>query len=213
MTHPTGRNQRSEEIMTPELICMFEEAGPSWDPPTPEILERHGFLHTITWVQRCIDRRNRPKRPWEDAEIAVRKALGSLSQHLPELIHARRVLAWSGLSVPGVECLERLTMLQAFLPLAQDAVGPDLRQPGSKPWLDAASLIADEAIEAWRAAGQQQFGFNKESPVVRFTAAFLERAGFPQENDAISSAFQRARRRQQRAKSAATPRASRPEGG
>ena len=61
--------------MTPELIRMFEEAGPSWDPPTPEILERHGFLHTITWVQRCIDRRNRPKRPSEDAEIAIRKAL------------------------------------------------------------------------------------------------------------------------------------------
>ena len=180
----------ADEIKLSELVEMFREAAPRGPCPTEEMIDRCAFLHTTTWVPRGIASASGPRREGYEAEQDARKALATLSTALPQVIDIHRKLV--GLPPFFPHRIKILEGLNKMLPLATAALGRDLRRhTRSAPWMVVASLTACEAMDAWSQAGRKKFGKNQTSPLVRFTKAFLARAGINVDESAISRAFQR----------------------
>jgi hypothetical protein len=193
LTDTTDRKDitdQNDDISLPELRTMFAEAGPRGPCPDEKILDEHGFLHTITWVRRWTTAETQPKRAWQPELDDARKALTTLKEVLPRILDVQRKLV--GLPPVTYDSLAILLHLYDVIPHAMIALGPDFhRGKRSSPWQAPACVIATEAMEAWRKAGRTVFGLTADSPLVRFTAAFLSRAGIEVSHEAIAMSFQR----------------------
>jgi hypothetical protein len=189
MAKAAGSRDQSGENTPRQLQAMFERAAPHWPVPTEEVLDRCAFLHSITWVRRWTTPETRPGRAWEPVERDVRDALRTLQTQLPKMIEIHRKLV--GVPPIGQAHHAALLLLNDMVPLALAGLGPDLhRGKRTEDWHAAASMIADEAIDAWRQAGHtKNIGANATSPLVSFVHEFLARAGIEKDNATIAKAL------------------------
>ena len=178
----------SDDVPIDELVAMFRKAAKNGPCPDAAILEECAMLHRTTWVRRWENEKTAPRGEWQPLERNVRKALKLLAKDLPPLLEFYRKFALQPSFDEGRFAI--LTAVHMYVPRAMAALPVETRKPIAY-WHAPASLIAAEAMEAWQKAGRTRFGHNPTSPLVRFTRAFLARAGIEPGDDVIAAAFRR----------------------
>jgi hypothetical protein len=176
---------KSSHIAPHALVTMFRAAAQNGPCPTEDMLDNCTRLRDTAWVREVIAH---APNFWEPSQREVHGALETLSQVLPEFLAAYRLLVEHG----GFDDRNFgvLVLLNEIVPAALSVTEP-FPGSGSRAWHGPATLIALDAMKAWRLAGRRQFGCNRTSPLVKFVQAFLASAGVHQEPGTIAQHFQR----------------------
>jgi hypothetical protein len=189
------RSQRAAgKIELSELVAMFRHAYPEGKCPDASFLATRRQLQSTDWVRDLIALEQRHLGDVGRISEAVREALTCLYELLPMLIACYpRLGDWDDDGIDGQKAVPLLLIhlrIRDALNVVPESNLP--RKGKAGVWHKSAALIALHAMEAWDSAGNDpNFGVSRSSPVVRFTQAFLAKAGVHQDEGTIAQAFSR----------------------
>jgi hypothetical protein len=180
--------QQSDEVRPEEIVEMFWQASKTMPVPTAAICADCSNLRSTPWVKALM---LREQEPWEIAEREALNGLKAALQNLPQVVREYRKLA--NIAPLDKRQLAALINVSEMLPAAIAALEQLSGQSNQASiWHLSAEVIAMDAMTAWRLAGwTDEFGCFSRSPLVRFTQAFLARAGVTRSEGAIAMAFER----------------------
>ena len=188
-TQSERHNDPSDDVPLDELVSMFRQAAKNGPCPDAAHITDCDMLFRTTWIRDIIDTEKGVYVEWHGVERAARKALKDLIKKLPPLIELYKSFSNITPSITGQQIII-LSTLHENASLAVAAMPPERKQHIAL-WHVPASLIADDARTAWRKVGRTRFSYKPTGPLVRFTQAFLARAGIERNHDEIAAALKR----------------------